>query len=86
MNTNKMKIHGIVPRISSILISLYGIYAFITQGLWKYMFGLQPFFFFNFERGYVLFAMDYISIIVLFATISYYFQKFLPKIPFNAQS
>ena len=45
----------------------------------KYMFGLQQFFFFDFERGYVLFAIDYISIIVLFATISYYFQKFFTK-------
>lgn len=79
MITGNMKIHGIVPRLICILISLYGVYAFITRGLWKYMFGLQPFFFFNFERGYVLFAMDYISIIVLFATISYYFQKFFTK-------
>ena len=79
MITGKMKIHGIVPRVICILISLYGIYAFITRGLWKYMFGLQQFFFFDFERGYVLFAIDYISIIVLFATISYYFQKFFTK-------
>lgn len=79
MITGKMKIHGIVPRVICILISLYGVYAFIARGLWKYMFGLQQFFFFDFERGYVLFAIDYISIIVLFATISYYFQKFFTK-------
>lgn len=79
MIATKIKIRGIVPRLICILISLYGVYAFITRGLWKYMFGLQPFFFFDFERGYVLFAMDYISIIVLFATISYYFQKFFTK-------
>ncbi len=86
MIATKIKIRGIVPRLICILISLYGVYAFIARGLWKYMFGLQQFFFFDFERSYVLFAIDYISIIVLFATISYYFQKFLPKIPFNAQS
>ena len=79
MIATKMKIHGIVPRVICILISLYGVYAFIARGLWKYMFGLQQFFFFDFERGYVLFAIDYISIIVLFATISYYFQKFFTK-------
>ena len=79
MIATKIKIRGIVPRLICILISLYGIYAFITRGLWKYMFGLQQFFFFDFERGYVLFAIDYISIIVLFATISYYFQKFFTK-------
>lgn len=79
MIATKIKIRGIVPRLICIIISLYGIYAFITRGLWKYMFGLQQFFFFDFERGYVLFAMDYISIIVLFATISYYLQKFFTK-------
>ena len=77
MLAGKMKIHGLVPRIICILISLYGIYAFIIRGVWKYMLGLQQFFFFDFERGYVLFALDYISIIVLFGTLSYYLGKFL---------
>ena len=75
MLANKMKIQGLVPRISCILISLYGAYAFIARGLWKYMLGLQQFFFFDFERGYFLFAGDYISILVLFATISHYAEN-----------
>ena len=79
MLASKMKIHGIVPRVICIIISLYGVYAFITRGLWKYMFGLQQFFFFDFERGYVLFALDYVAIIVLFGTVSYYIGKFLSK-------
>ena len=72
-----MKIHGVVPRIICIIISLNGVYAFIVRGVWKYMFGLQQFFFFDFERGYVLFALDYISIIVLFGTVSYYLSKLI---------
>ena len=75
MIANQLKIHGIIPHIICIIISLYGIYAFIIRGVWKYMFGLQQFFFFDFGRGYVLFAVDYISIIVLFGTVSYYFSK-----------
>ena len=75
MIANKMKIHGIVPRIISIIISLYGVYAFIVRGVWKYMFGLQQFFFFDFNRGYVLFALDYLSILVLFATVIHYIRK-----------
>lgn len=67
----------VVPRIICILISLYGVYAFIVRGVWKYMFGLHQFFFFDFERGYVLFALDYISIIVLFGTVSYYLSKLI---------
>ena len=79
MLASKMKIHGIVPRVICIIISLYGVYAFITRGLWKYMFGLQQFFFFDFEHGYVLFALDYVAIIVLIGTVSYFLCKLLSK-------
>ena len=81
MIASKMIIHGLVPRIICILISLYGIYAFILRGVWKYMFGLQQFFFFDFNRGYVLFALDYISIIVLFGTTVYYLGKLIVSRP-----
>ena len=81
MLAGKMKIHGFVPRIICILISLYGIYAFIIRGVWKYMLGLQQFFFFDFNRGYVLFALDYISIIVLFGTTVYYLGKLIVSRP-----
>ena len=64
-------------RIIFILISLYGIYAFIIRGVWKYMFGLQQFFFFDFERGYFIFALDYIAILVLFGTVSYALGKLI---------
>ena len=79
MIAGKIKIHGTVPRVVCLVISLYGIYAFIIRGLWKYMFGLQQFFFFDFERGYVLFVLDYISIIVLFGTVSYYIGKLFAR-------
>ena len=79
MIVNKMKLHGITPRVICMFVSLYGVYAFIIRGVWKYMFGLQQFFFFDFERGYMLFVLDYISIIVLFGTVSYYIGKLLVK-------
>ena len=69
----------IILRIICIIISLYGVYAFIVRGVWKYMFGLQQFFFFDFERGYVLFALDYISIIFLFGTLSHYIAKLFKR-------
>ncbi|MBR4791908.1 MAG: DUF4405 domain-containing protein [Treponema sp.] len=78
---NRLKSGGvrIILRTVYIVISLYGVYAFIIRGVWKYMFGLQQFFFFDFERGYILFALDYISIIVLFGTVSYFLCKLLSK-------
>ena len=60
----------ILPRILLALVCLYGLYAFIARGVWKYLILKQQFFFFDLERGYILFAMDYISIIILFAVVS----------------
>ncbi len=69
----------ILPRILLVLTSLYGLYAFIARGVWKYLVLKQQFFFFDLERGYILFTMDYISIIILFATISHFIAKLLKK-------
>ena len=60
----------ILPRILLVLVCAYGLYAFIARGVWKYLILKQQFFFFDVERGYVLFVMDYISIIILFAVVS----------------
>ena len=70
---------AIIPRIILALICAYGIYAFIARGVWKYLILQQQFFFFDLERGYILFALDYISIIILFATISHFIAKLLKK-------
>lgn len=61
------------------LTCLYGIYAFIIRGVWKYLILQQQFFFFDLERGYILFAIDYISIIILFAAISHFVAAILKK-------
>ena len=69
----------IIPRIILALVCVYGIYAFIARGVWKYLILQQQFFFFDLERGYILFAIDYISIIILFATLSHLLAKSLKK-------
>ncbi len=69
----------ILPRIILALVCAYGIYAFIARGVWKYLILQQQFFFFDLERGYILFALDYISIIILFATLSHLLAKSLKK-------
>lgn len=58
-------------------LAIYGIYAFVIRGLWKYMFLQQPFFFFDAERGYLLFALDYIAIMALFAVAVHYVVKLM---------
>ena len=57
----------------------YGAYAFVARGVWKYLILKQQFFFFDLERGYILFAVDYLAIIVLFATVSHLAAKIIKK-------
>ena len=84
MIANKIESSQNIARkiIFSILLALacvYGLYGFIARGVWRYLILQQQFFFFDFERGYILFALDYISIIILFATISRFLAKLLKK-------
>ena len=69
-----------ILRVLVLLISAYGVYAFISRGIAKYMFLQQQFFFFDFDKGYVLFAADYLSILVLFAALSHYAARLISKI------
>lgn len=60
-------IRGKVATGITLALAAYGIYTFIARGLWKYLTLQQPFFFLDLERGYMLFALDYIAIMALFA-------------------
>ena len=79
MTENQSSIMKLVGIILLSLVCAYGVYAFIARGVWKYLILQQQFFFFDLERGYVLFALDYISIIILFATISHLIASRLKK-------
>ncbi|MBP5439033.1 MAG: DUF4405 domain-containing protein [Treponema sp.] len=78
-NTQSIPTKTLVIKILLALVCAYGLYAFIARGVWKYLILQQEFFFFDLERGYILFAIDYISIIILFATISHLMAKSLKK-------
>ena len=60
-------------------LGAYGIYAFIIRGLWRYMFLQQQFFFLDLERGYILFAVDYIAILALFAVFFHFLACLLKR-------
>ena len=78
-STRHNRLRKILLFSSLALVCLYGIYAFIIRGVWKYLILQQQFFFFDLERGYILFAIDYISIIILFAAISHFVAAILKK-------
>lgn len=69
----------IIIRILFILLSIYGTYAFIIRGIWRYLILQQQFFFLDLERGYILFVFDYFSIMILLATVFHYLNKLLQK-------
>ena len=60
-------IRGRVATGIAAALGAYGIYAFVARGLWKYLTLQQPFFFLDLERGYLLFSLDYIAIMAMFA-------------------
>lgn len=70
-------IKAIAAKVLLTLVCVYGIYAFIVRGVGKYMFLRQQFFFLDLEKGYLIFALDYLSILVLIATASHWLGKAL---------
>ena len=68
-----------IGRILVLLISTYGIYAFIKRGLPGYMFMQTMFAFFDFGEPVVFFIADYLAVMVLFAAAGYYIGKLLKR-------
>lgn len=62
-----------------LLISAYGVYAFIHRGLPGYMFMQTMFAFFDFSEPVLLFLFDYLAIMILFAATGYYIGKLLRR-------
>ena len=69
----------VVSLVAVALIGVYGVYAFIERGLWKYLTLQQPFFFMDLERSYVLFFVDYIAMVVALSAAMYYVVKCLKR-------
>lgn len=65
--------------ICSLLISAYGIYAFFARHLGEYMLLKTQFVFFDFNEKLILFLLDYLAVMVLFAMVGYYLQKLFRK-------
>ena len=62
----------IFPKILLALVCVYGVYASVVRNIGKYLLFLQPFFFFDMEKGHVLFFVDYVCIMVAIAAVGFY--------------
>ena len=58
-----------------LLISAYGVYAFIKRGIGDYLLMKVMFAFFDFGEARIRFLLDYVSVMVLVANIGYYLQS-----------
>lgn len=61
----------------AVCIFVYGLYAFINRQFASYMFLATQFVFFDFAEPLILFMIDYIFIMLMFAFVGYYLLKLL---------
>lgn len=70
---------GIAGRVSIVLISVYGIYAFITRQLPDRMFLLIEYVFFDYEEPAMFFFRDYLCILILYAALAFTLSNVLKQ-------
>lgn len=66
-----------IAHAAALAISGYGIYAFIKREIDSYMLLKNQFVFFDFGEPLVLFLLDYIAIMGLFAVVGHYLSVFV---------
>ena len=74
------KLVRIALHIISVLIAVYGVYAFLKNQFFAYMFLTSSFVFFDFERPVFLFFTEYLAIMGLFVFLAHYGTKGLQKL------
>lgn len=62
----------IAPRAFGGVIAAYGLYAFLKNQVFSYLFLISSFVFFDFERPALLFFVEYIAIMGLFVFLAHY--------------
>lgn len=62
-------------QVCCLFVSAYGAYAFVSRQIGDYMLLKTHFVFFDFNENLLLFLLDYLAVMVLFAAIGYYIQK-----------
>lgn len=65
--------------IMVILLSGYGVYAFISRGLLQRMFFLSEYVFFDYEESLIFIIIDYFAILCLFIYFTYGVSKLITK-------
>lgn len=76
---NESTARKVTLRVIAVVISAYGIYAFIKREIAGYLFMQVMFAFFDYNESKLVFFADYIAMIIMFAIIGYYAGELLKK-------
>ena len=69
------KLAKMILAILFLIVSLYGVYAFIKRGIGDYLLMKVMFAFFDFGESRVRFLLDYATVMVLAANVGFYIQS-----------
>lgn len=64
-------------QVCCLLVTAFGVYAFISRKIGGYMLLKTHFLFLDFDETLISFLLDYFAVMVLFAAIGFYLQKML---------
>ena len=73
-------------RILGLLISAYGVYAFLKRSIGEYLLLRTPFVFFDFGEPVIFFLIDYIAVMSLFVWIGHYLSWFALSVTASKRS
>ena len=74
LKLKKNKAFRVIVTSVFLLISVYGIYAFVKRGIGDYLFMKTMFAFFDLSESRIIFILDYLAVMILVADLGYYFQ------------
>ena len=76
LKTNVLKI----IKLMIVIICLYGIYCFIQNNMMSYMFLINEFVFFDFEKNTFIVLLEYLSVMELWLNIGYFITRMILKV------
>ena len=69
-----------ILKLVMVIISLYGIYCFIQNNIISYMFLINEFVFFDFEKNILIVLLEYLSMMGLWVNIGYLITRMTLKV------
>ena len=76
LKTNVLK----TIKLMIVIICLYGIYCFIQNNMMSYMFLINEFVFFDFEKNTFIVLLVYLSMMELWVNIGYFIIRMILKV------